>query len=432
MPGGDCSLTTPRVCPASAGTVGRFIQPDTLVPNPADSQAYNRYAYCRNNPVMLNDPSGHSFLGGVRNQLLLRLEDRLNANGFKVRFSVSESARIKYGLERDFGIKVPKLGTNSQNRLNRLRWLDEYYRTGRINPGLQASMDRHGFSSPEDYFGAVAERTAKHDANRFSARVERFVKDLVFSGNIAIASLAAIDPVRPYVGTAISIAMTVGGVPAPVASAVGNMYSAYFAGGSASDILQAGATGGVAGGVSGLIPGSGVWSRTAQGATYGGISGGMSAAFNGGDVWSATAEGAVTGGAMAATFAGADALYKRMVTFDGGIKSSPEWGPGADPITAKSPSDLPRYGVNNVGEQGRGLGGGGWRDLREGGMWSSLGNQIPGVNAVAGLHDTFQINLGAFRGTLNYPGMAAAAAVTYGGLLNGHVNLTYDLYQNKF
>jgi hypothetical protein len=416
----------------TCGGADRLIQPDTLVPNPADSQAYNRYAYCRNNPVMMNDPSGHSFLRGFRDQVLLRLEDRLNARGLKAHFSVSESARIKYGLERDFGITVPKLGTNRENRLNRLRWLDRYVRTGDIDPGLAALMARHGYEDPLAYFGAVAKRTAKHDAERFGARVERFVKDLVFSGNFAIAALAQVDPVRPYIGTAVSIAMTVGGVPAPVASAVGNMYTAYFAGGSAGDILQAGVTGAAAGYVSGGIRGSGVWSRTAQGATYGGISGGMSAAFSGGDIGAGIAEGAVTGGAMAAVFAGADALYKKVVTFDGGIESSPEWGPGTDPTSAKGPYDLPRYGVNNVGEQGAGLGGNGWTDLREGGRWSTIGNQIPGINAVAGLHDTFQINLGAFRGALNYPGMPVAAAVTYAGLLNGHVNLTYDFCRREF
>jgi RHS repeat-associated protein len=41
--------------------LGRFIQPDTVVPDPADSQALNRYAYCINNPVKYTDPTGHIF-----------------------------------------------------------------------------------------------------------------------------------------------------------------------------------------------------------------------------------------------------------------------------------------------------------------------------------------------------------------------------------
>lgn len=39
--------------------IGRFIQPDSIVPDPADSQAYNRYSYVRNSPLVYTDPSGH-------------------------------------------------------------------------------------------------------------------------------------------------------------------------------------------------------------------------------------------------------------------------------------------------------------------------------------------------------------------------------------
>lgn len=36
----------------------RFTQPDTIVPG-MSSQAYNRYSYVNNNPIMMIDPSGH-------------------------------------------------------------------------------------------------------------------------------------------------------------------------------------------------------------------------------------------------------------------------------------------------------------------------------------------------------------------------------------
>ncbi len=42
-------------------TLGRFIQPDTLVPDPQNSQDFNHYSYVRNNPLKYNDPSGHGF-----------------------------------------------------------------------------------------------------------------------------------------------------------------------------------------------------------------------------------------------------------------------------------------------------------------------------------------------------------------------------------
>ncbi len=39
--------------------LGRFIQADTVVPEPGNPQALNRYAYAVGNPVRYNDPSGH-------------------------------------------------------------------------------------------------------------------------------------------------------------------------------------------------------------------------------------------------------------------------------------------------------------------------------------------------------------------------------------
>ena len=42
--------------------IGRFLSADTLIQDPHDSQAYNRYSYVRNNPMNLTDPSGHSWL----------------------------------------------------------------------------------------------------------------------------------------------------------------------------------------------------------------------------------------------------------------------------------------------------------------------------------------------------------------------------------
>ncbi|HEY5983054.1 MAG TPA: RHS repeat-associated core domain-containing protein [Anaerolineales bacterium] len=38
--------------------LGRFIQPDTIIPNAADPQGWNRYSYVQNAPIMYTDPSG--------------------------------------------------------------------------------------------------------------------------------------------------------------------------------------------------------------------------------------------------------------------------------------------------------------------------------------------------------------------------------------
>ncbi len=48
-------------------TLGKFTSPDTIVPDPSYSQAFNRYSYVLNNPMIYTDPSGRSFWKRVRN-----------------------------------------------------------------------------------------------------------------------------------------------------------------------------------------------------------------------------------------------------------------------------------------------------------------------------------------------------------------------------
>ena len=40
-------------------SLGRFLQPDPFVQDPADPQMLNRYSYVRNNPLKFVDPSGY-------------------------------------------------------------------------------------------------------------------------------------------------------------------------------------------------------------------------------------------------------------------------------------------------------------------------------------------------------------------------------------
>ncbi len=43
----------------SSPYINRFLQPDTIIPNPSDPQSWNRYSYVLNNPIGYSDPTGH-------------------------------------------------------------------------------------------------------------------------------------------------------------------------------------------------------------------------------------------------------------------------------------------------------------------------------------------------------------------------------------
>ena len=66
--------------------IGRFLSPDPYVQAPTNSQNFNRYSYCLNNPLKYTDPSGESFLmaaaiGGIINVAIQGFTKGLNGSG---------------------------------------------------------------------------------------------------------------------------------------------------------------------------------------------------------------------------------------------------------------------------------------------------------------------------------------------------------------
>ncbi|MFA4837255.1 MAG: RHS repeat-associated core domain-containing protein [Dehalococcoidia bacterium] len=62
-------------------TIGRFISPDSIVPNTANPQSLNRYSYCLNNPLRYTDPSGHDWMDiAVAGWLSMQIATTMVAN----------------------------------------------------------------------------------------------------------------------------------------------------------------------------------------------------------------------------------------------------------------------------------------------------------------------------------------------------------------
>ncbi|MEO8444094.1 MAG: FG-GAP-like repeat-containing protein [Gammaproteobacteria bacterium] len=212
--------------------------------------------------------------------------------------------------------------------------------------------------------------------------------------------------------------------------ATAEWYAASVPGATA---VGAGTVGAIAGGAvgGGLVTGD--LRGVALGAVGGAGFGAVGAAF--GDTWSLEriAASGLVGGATAKVGGGdfrrGFALAGGAATFgyayDRIVNYSATWSPGG-PAQGKERFALPQEGVNNFAESRLVIDPTTFSG--EGGRLSRFMNRVPGMNAIAGLHDVFQVRLDLFggdrfghilRGTLNYPGMPLAAGLTYPALFDG-------------
>lgn len=219
--------------------------------------------------------------------------------------------------------------------------------------------------------------------------------------------------------------------------------AAYYSGGAASQwyvasvpgatAVGAGTIGAIAGGAvaGGIVTGD--LYGMALGAVGGAGFGAVSAAY--GSTWSAgriLASGLV--GGAAAQVGGSD--FRTGFAFSGGaaafgyfydqaVNYEATWASGGA-AQGKQRLTMPIEGANNFAESRAVIDPSTFAG--EGGRLSRFMNRIPGMNAIAGLHDVFQVSLDllggdrfgqALRSTLNFPGMPVAAALTYPALFDG-------------
>ena len=80
---------------------GRFLQPDTIVPEPFNPQSLNRYSYCLNNPIKYTDPTGQEYSedvgspSGTTLDDLYRLTDTFEVTGMLMAGGTSSLAQLR-------------------------------------------------------------------------------------------------------------------------------------------------------------------------------------------------------------------------------------------------------------------------------------------------------------------------------------------------
>lgn len=103
-------------------SIGRFLTPDTIVPDVTDAQAFNRYAYVLNNPIKYTDPTGHYPQPDAGDTQKEKDESNEGAKrDYASDDSRQERDRDKHNYEKLKEVK-PKLRKKIIEVLRRLRW----------------------------------------------------------------------------------------------------------------------------------------------------------------------------------------------------------------------------------------------------------------------------------------------------------------------
>ena len=231
-----------------------------------------------------------------------------------------------------------------------------------------------------------------------------YTRGLAFDSYIAASTNVAVHSAAVAGGvTTVSVAQAAVTTAQIIGGAVGGAVAGAMLGGDLQSTLAGAVTGAAFAGSGAFFGNKWTVARVLTDTTIGGVS----AELQGGRF--------ERGALFAGVAASARYLYNRAVNYDIDLREG-----GA--AVGKDPTTPPQQFVNNIGIANRVVNPSSF--FGEGGRLSRLLNRIPGVNAVAGLHDVFQVELekavGAYgRSLFNVPGMPIAAGVTSVGTLTG-------------
>jgi len=361
--------------------VGRFLSADPYIQSPLNLQSYNRYSYVMNNPLGSADPSGYfglkSFFKAathltLANTLFSQAPGALETTAYMV------YASYQY-------ISNQPGQTYIDNYVMNNSWA---YSVGMVAATASTSWICYGCG------GAAFASYYSYQATGSVAKAYK-VGAITFATNYAFSVVGSMGTSYGW-GTLQYVAAHAAVGCASAAASGGNCGQGAAAAGFGTLATQ-------------YVPIT-YKGNYAYEVTYMSAVGGTASVLGGGKF---------ANGAKSAAFVyllkAAPSMYEDFVDY--GL----DMGPGGDAVE-KGPLDPPVKGANNVGVQN-------CKDPRnswfcEGGTVSRFFNQVFGVNAVAGVHDTMQNGLGTglMRDIGNVPLMLPAAAFTYGAAFGQVLN----------
>ncbi|WP_299491924.1 FG-GAP-like repeat-containing protein [uncultured Shewanella sp.] len=353
--------------------LGRMLQADPVVQSPSNLQNYNAYSYVLNNPLNATDPSGYFFkklLKGVMKVTgMWAVHEFMNSIPY-LNMVVSTALNFVPGCQ----VWCAALHNG----------MSTFVATGSLTSGIKVGV-----------ISAAAGYALKGIGEQFGTTSDLNIADIVDAGNAA-AEQTMIDSMVSFGGNMLTSGQVVAQIGAH--AMVGGISAELMGGKFGHGFISAGVSIGYNGGQF-------IKNVYLKGLTTIVVSGTVSELTG-----RKFANGAKTAAFLIA-LQNLPSVYKKIVGYE------LDMGPGGDAV-GKGQLQMPVEGANNIGTQNKIL------DSEciacEGGAVSEALNYVPGINAVAGVHDVFQVSLGTgiARDILNVPGMIPAAVLTYSAALS--------------